>query len=79
MREPQPHVKLDASHVSFEKQNKEASLYLERGIFRRIGLARGWDKAVIERMLSHHVMETQFPCEEYKDVIIGRILLENNN
>ncbi|KAF1731244.1 hypothetical protein CRV24_009323 [Beauveria bassiana] len=90
MREPQPHVKLDASHVSFEKQNKEASLYCmpgrkrsgdsgsiyilllelvnrERGIFRRIGLARGWDKAVIERMLSHHVMESQFPCEEYKD------------
>lgn len=36
-----------------------------RGIFRRIGLARGWGADAQARILARSVEESQFPCEEY--------------
>lgn len=90
LREQQPHVKLDAFHEDFSKQNSEAALYcmpgrirqgdngsiyfllfelLDRGsgIFRRIGLARGWGKAVKAKIMARNDDEAAFPCEEYQN------------
>ena len=39
----------------------------ERGVFRRVGIARGWGKEVKEKILARSVEEDQFPCEEYTD------------
>jgi hypothetical protein len=39
----------------------------ERGIFRRIGLAHGWTKAVRERILERGGEEDKFPSEQYRD------------
>ncbi|KAH7073510.1 heterokaryon incompatibility protein [Paraphoma chrysanthemicola] len=39
----------------------------KRGVYRRIGLARGWGKEVKENLLAHCVKEDRFPCEEYRD------------
>lgn len=39
----------------------------EGGVFRRVGLARGWGKDVKEKILARAVDESQFPCELYKD------------
>ncbi|KAL6407060.1 heterokaryon incompatibility protein [Ilyonectria robusta] len=36
-----------------------------RGIFRRIGLARGWGADTQARILARSVEESQLPCEEY--------------
>ncbi|KAH6972470.1 heterokaryon incompatibility protein [Ilyonectria sp. MPI-CAGE-AT-0026] len=36
-----------------------------KGIFRRIGLARGWGADTQARILARSMEESQFPCEEY--------------
>jgi hypothetical protein len=40
---------------------------MTRGVYRRIGLARGWGKEVRESMLTLSGKEEEFPCEEYRD------------
>jgi hypothetical protein len=40
---------------------------MTRGVYRRIGLARGWGKEVSEPMLALSGNEEEFPCEEYRD------------
>ncbi|KAF2679231.1 heterokaryon incompatibility protein [Lentithecium fluviatile CBS 122367] len=40
---------------------------LKRGVYRRIGLARGWGKEVKEKFLARSVRGDRFPCEEYRD------------
>ena len=39
---------------------------VDRGVYRRIGLARGWGKEVKEAMLAVSGKEDEFPCEEYR-------------
>jgi hypothetical protein len=39
----------------------------ERGIYRRIGLARGWGEEVKEKLLVRSERENKFPCEEYQN------------
>ncbi|KAI1331602.1 heterokaryon incompatibility protein [Xylariaceae sp. FL0255] len=41
----------------------------EYNLFRRIGLAIGWDEGLAEKILNDctHEGEDQFPCEEYRD------------
>lgn len=39
----------------------------KEGVYRRIGLARGWGKEVKKKILARSVREDKFPCEEYRD------------
>ena len=38
----------------------------KRGVYCRIGLARGWGKEVKEKILARSVTESRLPCEEYQ-------------
>jgi len=39
----------------------------ERGVYRRIGLARGWGEAIKQKLLARSGEEATFPCEKYGD------------
>ncbi|KAF6817732.1 hypothetical protein CMUS01_12029 [Colletotrichum musicola] len=61
-------------------QTDEGSLYVlllelqdrGKGVFRRIGMARGWGKEVRQKLLARNREEDKLPCEEYRD---GRHLI----
>jgi hypothetical protein len=39
----------------------------KRGVYRRVGLARGWGEEIKEAMLNPSGKEDEFPCEEYRE------------
>lgn len=56
------------------RKGKDGSIYIlilelhdrERGVFRRIGIARGWGEVVKQRVLAYSTEQGRFPCEEYR-------------
>lgn len=57
------------------RQGDEESLYVlllelqdrGKGVFRRIGMARGWGKEVRQKLLARNEEEDKLPCEKYRD------------
>lgn len=57
------------------REGDEGSIYVlillledrKWGIFRRVGLARGWGKDVKDKVLARTTEESKLPCEEYRD------------
>ena len=58
-----------------KREGDQGSIYVlilklhdrEKGIFRRIGLARGWGADVQQKIMAPSTEESKFPCDSYQD------------
>ncbi|KAK1625229.1 heterokaryon incompatibility protein-domain-containing protein [Colletotrichum phormii] len=68
MMEYQPHVYFDDSQQWASIQNHRPELfYRKEGIFRRIGIARGWGKELRESLFARNAEERTMPCVKYEE------------